>query len=63
MLRGGQKHVLRQEGETRAAVVWTGSVASGLIFGTLRQFVRLRIATRLPRMMIVASFPLRSSPG
>ena len=45
-----------------AAVVWTGSVASGLIFGILRPFARLRVATRLPRMMIVASFPLRSLP-
>ena len=60
--RGGWRHVLRQEGEP-AAVVWTGSVASGLIFGTLLRFVRLRAATRLPRMMMEASFPLRSLPG
>ena len=45
------------------AVVWTGSVASGLISGPLRQSVRLRIATRLPRMKIVTFYPLRSSPG
>ena len=45
------------------AVVWTGSVASGLISGPLCQSVRPRIATRPPRTVIMTSCPLRSSPG